>query len=262
MIGICKLCRNERELRKSHILPEFMYQNIYDDNPKRFYHLDVDLDNEDNSQSKIHQKGIRENLLCDDCEGKFSKYEDYAAETIYGKRKQNKAYITSQSKTADGLYSLYQYEGFSYKEFKVFLMSILWRLVISETYKTPDINPTIIERLRVALYDENPLDYDDFGCLVQVMQDTSGRTVGRLILQPYMTGGMKSDVLNILIDGFVYSFYLNSKDISDGQKSVFVKLDGSMQIIGRQLHTDKGLMERLKAAFTFFTNKTKNNLEI
>lgn len=255
MEGICKLCQNKRELRQSHILPEFMYQNIYDEDPKRFYYLNVDLEDETKSQSKIHQKGIREYLLCDECEGKFSKYEDYAAETIYGKRKQNKAYITHQSKTLDGLFSMYDYKGFSYKDFKIFLMSILWRLIISDTYTTPNIDPAITEKLRVALYDENPLDFDDFGCLIQVIQDTSGKTVGKLILQPYMTGGLKSDILNILVDGFVYSFYLNAKAISESQKSVFVKPDGTMQIIGRQIYTDQGLMNRLKAAYEFFAKR-------
>ena len=93
MIGTCRLCCQEKELRHSHILPEFMYQNLYDNSPKRFYTLNVDLENSDNSKRKIEQKGIREYLLCGDCEVQLSKYENYAAETIYAKNLGNKATI-------------------------------------------------------------------------------------------------------------------------------------------------------------------------
>ncbi|TCD17459.1 hypothetical protein EZ456_22855 [Pedobacter psychrodurus] len=259
MTGTCKLCLNESELKQSHIIPEFMYQNVYDENPKRFYSLNVVLDNDGQSSSKILQKGVRERLLCEECEGKFSKYEDYAAETIYAKRNRNKAYIAKSSVSADGIYFLYEYEGFSYKEFKIFLMSLLWRVIISESYHTPEIDAKFVEQLRTALHNENPLDYDDFGCLVQVLKDRTGQIVGKLILQPYMTGGVNSDVLNILIDGFVYSFYLQSKMIPESQKTPFLKQDGKMEIIGRLLEADRGLVDKLKAAFDFFTKKIKNN---
>ena len=89
MIGNCKLCGLERELKHSHILPEFMYQNLYDSSPKRFYKLQVDLDNSVNSKIKIEQKGVREYLLCGNCEVRLSKYENYAAETIYAKNLKN-----------------------------------------------------------------------------------------------------------------------------------------------------------------------------
>lgn len=101
MIGTCKLCCKEKDLRHSHILPEFMYQNLYDTSPKRFYILNVDLDNSANSKRKIEQKGIREYLLCGDCEVQLSKYENYAAEIIYAKNLGNKAIIKKANETPD-----------------------------------------------------------------------------------------------------------------------------------------------------------------
>ncbi len=78
MEGTCRLCQLPKNLRQSHILPEFMYQNVYDQDPKRFYTLKLDLEEMDRSSSRIQQKGIREYLLCDTCEGKLAKWEDYA----------------------------------------------------------------------------------------------------------------------------------------------------------------------------------------
>jgi hypothetical protein len=65
MTKTCKLCQQEKQLRRSHILPEFMYQNLYDEKPRRFHTLNVDLDDVSKSSNKIEQKGIREFLLCD-----------------------------------------------------------------------------------------------------------------------------------------------------------------------------------------------------
>ena len=252
MIGTCKLCCNKKELRHSHVIPEFMYQNVYDVSPKRFYTLNVDLDNFDNSKRRIEQKGIREYLLCSGCEVQLSKYENYAAETIYAKNLGNKATIKKASETPDKQYFTYEYEGFKYTDFKVFLLSLLWRVIISKSFNTSEIDEKIIERLRLAVYNEDPLEFDDFGCLLQVIKYKKGKIARGFILNPILTKNENSPILNILIDGLMYSFYLNSKQLPTDKKNLFLKKDGTMVILGRVLFTDKGLFERLKAAYDFF----------
>ena len=60
------------ELRQSHIIPEFMYQNLSNKEPRRYYKLSV----EDNKKHKeIKQKGIRERLLCGECEKRLNEFE-------------------------------------------------------------------------------------------------------------------------------------------------------------------------------------------
>lgn len=248
----CKLCNKEKELRNSHILPEFMYQNLYDPNPRRFYTLKVDLDDTQKSSKKFNQKGIRERLFCQDCESKLSKYENYAAETIYGKNKKNKSYIVKASETPNQQYFLYEYAGFSYKEFKIFLLSILYRVVISSSFYSPKVTDEIIEKLRIAIDSENPLDFDDFGCLLQIIKYKKSQIAGGFILDPFLTQNENSEILNILVDGFMYSFYFNSKDVSEDIKKNFLKKDGTMNIVGRIIFQDKGLFERIKKAYDFF----------
>lgn len=252
MIGKCKLCDKEKQLKNSHILPEFMYQNLYDSSPKRFYSLNVNLNDSDKSRKRIEQKGIREYLLCGDCEVQLSKYENYSAETFYAKNLKNKAYIKKANETLDQQYFTYEYAGFSYKEFKVFLLSILWRIIISNKFKTPQIDNRIVEKLKLAVRNQDPLDYDDFGCLVQVIKYKKGQLAKGFILDPFLTQNENSPILNILIDGFMYSFYLNSKQIRNETKDFFLRKDGTMTILGRVIFTDKSLLERIKSAFDFF----------
>lgn len=73
-IGKCRLCGASDRLQNSHVLPEFIYENLYD--PK---HRFLDLGSSNEKILKIQQKGLREKLLCGDCEMHLCKYESYAA---------------------------------------------------------------------------------------------------------------------------------------------------------------------------------------
>lgn len=257
MTQICRLCQLEKELRRSHILPEFMYQNLYDENPRRYHTLNVDLDNISNSSNKIEQRGIREFLLCDQCEGLISKYEKYAAETIYAKNNRNKTYIVNASKTDDGQYTIYDYEGFSYKEFKLFLLSILWRMLVSEKFTEIKGEEEILERLRIAILTEDPLQYDDFGCLVQVIRYNEEQLASKFILSPYLTRDADSLVINQLVDSFMYSFYFNSKNLPSTKKDYFLKEDGKMKIVGRIIFNDPYLLESVMKAYEYYDSLKK-----
>jgi hypothetical protein len=114
------------------------------------------------------------------------------------------------------------------------------------------------EKLRTAILSENPLDYDDLGCLLQIIKYKKSIIAEGFILDPFLTKNEQSDILNILVDGFMYSFYLNSKEIPQSIKDNFLKLDGTMNIIGRILFQDVGLFERIKKAYDYF-KKTKND---
>lgn len=63
VIGTCKLCKQKRKLCRSHIIPEFMYKEIYDDKHRA-------LKMQDTLQGKkgTVQKGYRSYILCGDCE--------------------------------------------------------------------------------------------------------------------------------------------------------------------------------------------------
>ena len=75
----CRLCQRERDLCKSHIIPEFLYKPLYD-----IHHRFNRIPEASNGKVTYEQKGIRERLLCSDCENQLSRYEKYAKEVLYG----------------------------------------------------------------------------------------------------------------------------------------------------------------------------------
>ena len=77
-MGKCKLCLEESEIKNSHIIPEYFYKPMYYSN-----HRFMQLSTEQEKTTTFKQKGIRENLLCNSCEQKFSVYEQYVSQLFF-----------------------------------------------------------------------------------------------------------------------------------------------------------------------------------
>jgi hypothetical protein len=69
MYSICRLCGNDAELCDSHIVPEFLYKPLYD-GKHRTLHARGDL-----TSKRLVQKGLRERLLCVECERRIGEIE-------------------------------------------------------------------------------------------------------------------------------------------------------------------------------------------
>jgi len=67
--GECRLCTRQRELCNSHIIPEFMWRPLYDKKSRA-----VALDGGSGTKRTL-QKGLREHMLCRDCEKILQKDE-------------------------------------------------------------------------------------------------------------------------------------------------------------------------------------------
>ncbi len=134
--GFCKLCQQERVLhKKSHIIPKFMFRPY--------------LINERNKLTPIHKvsKGIpllikgkeissqgyfERDILCLDCEAKFSKLETYYATIVHIDHPPPRISPRfSESKVSHNA-TLMKFENVDKVKFKLFLLSILWRCSISK----------------------------------------------------------------------------------------------------------------------------------
>jgi len=105
-MGICKLCLENKDLRESHIIPDFVGRWIKDTS------VTGKLRSTESINKRI-QDLIKAKLLCDDCESVFQKYEDYFAKNIF------KPFLNSYS------------PEFYYDENLIkFIVSISWRVLV------------------------------------------------------------------------------------------------------------------------------------
>lgn len=193
-------------------------------------------------------------MLCNKCEGLLNKFETYVAETIYAKNYQNKAYLEKENENIEKRTILYEFKSFEYSNFKLFLMSLLWRLIISSKFNTIDIGEHK-EIMRKAILNENPLKYYQYGCLIQIILYKKGNVAGGFIINPFSTKLNGVNYIHILIDGFMYSFIITDKNTLPDVKENLLKENGKMNILGRLIWDDKDLFIKVKKVYDYYNNE-------
>lgn len=228
----CRLCLENKKLSKSHIIPEFMYSGVYDEEPRRYYSV---KNEPGKTTSRIEQKGLREYLLCKKCEALLSKYEKYADENLYGKNFAAEATITNRSATTDGKHRIYDVSGLEYRKMKLFLDSILWRILISNTFRTPKTKSTILESLRLSLLHEKELNEDIFPCII-ITFFGPGQTefLKGYNYFPFDDDDTSTGILTIIIDGFEFNFFYD-RSLPESEIKGHLVQSGNMKILASSI---------------------------
>jgi len=229
---ICKLCKRARKLCRSHIVPEFFYKEIYDDKGRFFLR-------KAGKTGRQEQKGIREFLLCDECEGHLSKFEKYGREVIFGGeeisgRRVPRAVLLSE---------------LDYTKLKVFLNSILWRMSVASgpMWEHVRLGPHE-EKLREQILDGIPGNELDIPvlCTAPLFEN---QLLPDLILQPDFVRGHQGRYYRIVVGGYIFSFYVSApaSNWPEELREATLKEDGNWIILIKDIHEIEFLMKDLKS---------------
>lgn len=138
--GDCKLCKGRESLCNSHIIPEFMWKQIYDEN-SRAHAL-----NGGTGKKRTLQKGLREHLLCRTCEDILQKDETWFSNYWFQKQ--------PLPNPVEGQYV--ELNGFDFDPFFRFHLSILWRAAVATIDEFSAVNlGRYEEELRKLLHGES-----------------------------------------------------------------------------------------------------------
>lgn len=158
--GYCRLCLEETELRKSHVLSEFLYESTYEpldlERPKQGRMVKVPADTDE--KPRIMQKGLRERLLCARCEQYLNGIgEQYASKVL---KRMDETEISAGKR-----YTIVN--GVEYHPFKLFLMTQLWRAGVASDpfWKNVWLGPHE-ERLREMLLQADPGQPHEYACVI------------------------------------------------------------------------------------------------
>jgi len=213
----CHLCNNNTDLKKSHIIPEFVYKELYDEKHK--FHV---LSTLKQRHKPMEQKGIREKLLCGDCEQQLSVYEKYAREVLLGGTK-----ITIKN---DG--ALVKVSDIDYRKFKLFQLSILWRASISShpLFSRVNLGPHE-EKIKDMIYSNNPGKQFDYPCIMFGLFSEIG-SHKNFIDQPRKIHIDGQITYRFVFLGYMWSFYVSSHKSVKLINEVALNMNGEI-IIGR-----------------------------
>ncbi len=216
----CRLCLEDKPLCRSHIISEFNYRPMYDDE-----HRFRILSSEPRKKTQFKRKGLRERLLCRDCESLISKWEQYVRNILYGG--------TGFYGRDDGAY--HYVSGLDYGRVRLYYLSILWRMSIStlDMYKEVSLGPHE-ETIREMLLASDPGKPDQYGvvCIAPVID---GQMFDDWILQPTYAIVQSHRVYRIVIGGLLYLFFVSSHSVPRELKDAFVSETGDWVIVTRDV---------------------------
>ena len=119
----CRLCLKETTLlKKSHIIPDFMYQELYDEKHSFILTTNHEITKPDGKKSFRPTGEYEGNLLCQNCDNKIiGDLETYASKTLYGKGlPPEQAPVVINHKNQQGIQFSFV-KNIDYKKFKLFL---------------------------------------------------------------------------------------------------------------------------------------------
>ncbi len=213
--SICKLCGEEREIVRSHIIPEFMFKPLYDKKGRAHK-----ISSSKFPDSLFIQKGIREKLLCADCETKLSKWERYASQAIFHK-------IAQPEKYDDALI----FRGINYKIYKLFQLSLLWRASIArdQFFHNVSLGPHEVT-IRNMILEENPGETLQYCCMTVAPQGEES-SWSDLIMMPETgrIGGHK--IFWFVINGISWIFFVSNHTNNLPEQNCFLLKNGVLPIM-------------------------------
>lgn len=201
----CKLCLNEKELCDSHIIPEFLYEKLYDEKHRgREFTIEP-------YKTKFIQKGYREKLLCNNCETEISKLEKYFSD-IWKNRIPK---IIEQP--------LYILNNLEYSKFKLFHLSILWRASISsrKEFKQISLGPHE-EILRKLILNNDPGPDDKYNFFAKILVHNNF-VIQDLIQEPLHSKYEGRKVYVFIYGGCVWHYFVSNRPLKKSIEISFTK---------------------------------------
>jgi hypothetical protein len=224
----CALCRVDVPLRNSHIIPEFLYETLYD-GKHRFHRLSVSS----SQKYRMLQKGLREPLLCDGCEQHLSVFEGYARSALTD--------ISQVDWTTNG--DLLFLTGLDYAEFKLFQLSILWRAGVASLPEFRQVSLGPHEPLlRSMLLASDPGSSETYPCLMFALAHED-RMIHDLIAEPTWTRVDGHYAYRFVFGGLVWLYLVSGHGLPKFALGRHLTLDGRCEIRLQQLTEMKFLVD-------------------
>lgn len=216
----CRLCNLEKDLKRSHIIPEFIFKPLYD-SKHRFHKIVAD-------RGKVNtylQKGFREPLLCLGCEEILSKNEKYVAEIFSGKRE---ILLTN----VDGLVVA---KGIDYAKFKLFALSVLWRAGVSSDQFFREVMLGVHEvRIRKMLLNNCPGTVSEYPFLLTLVLHENELLSG-LIIEPERVKLAGHNAYRFVFSGLVWIFVVSSHMIPNILQDASINESGQFKLLPRKV---------------------------
>ncbi|RYY43828.1 MAG: hypothetical protein EOO06_19135 [Chitinophagaceae bacterium] len=223
----CRLCgKTAKLLKKSHVIPKFMYNGIHDELNRMIVANLNSLD----AKPKFQQSGYSDKyVLCAKCDNELiAKLERYVALVLFGGHSTEQLAFEN-AVGPDGIKSIF-IKNIDYSRFKLCLLSILWRAHISSNkfFKNVDLKENA-EPIRQMLLTNDPKDETEYKISIVAVRNHEGLL--RMVFDPAIVQIGNGYVAIFFINGIFYFIDLvPSSDFAVFQKH-FLTSSGTYEVM-------------------------------
>ncbi len=211
----CALCLKSAKLCKSHIISRFLLWQAFAESNSAVVKSVFPGEPSFKNQGDGHW----ERLLCWDCEQRFQTWETYARDILFDRPKR----IDVQSHLGIHI------TGIDYRKFKLFQMSLLWRISACRLpfYSRVRLGP-LEEELRQMLVDGDAGDPTTFGCTMVALTMQDG-TPACPVIEPVTATIRTFRRVHFYAGGFAWTFSVSRRP-NLSQTPYFLSREGEIFI--------------------------------
>jgi hypothetical protein len=195
--AVCKLCCKTAQLCRSHIIPNLALRPVFDETHRM---AEVSVFGKDREL----QSGRWEYMLCLDCEQRFSRWETYFARE-WSTADKIPARVTRETRIT--------ISGLDYSQFKLFHLSILWRLGAStlSDYRSVRLGSHQDQIGKMLLHDD-PGPPDRYPFWAHLLFHKDGRISTDIVVGPYAAKKNAVKVYVVVFGGCAWYYCVSSHD--------------------------------------------------
>ncbi|MDC5151092.1 hypothetical protein NRA15_11270 [Acinetobacter baumannii] len=214
-LEICKLCGEEKELQRSHVIGKAVFRKILKESVGN-YLIDISVNNQKITKSNDTWES---KLLCTDCETFFnSQYEKYSVNVLRKKEKGVRA--------IEGNHGIY-FRDVDQSRIILYLCSIYWRAAHSthKAYEGVRITDELSQYLAYVFKGKFNLNAKVFSARIRLITDESKTFTDdriKMIVSPYFRFKGKGFVFCMAYEGYFFELFFNASNFKERQQPGFL----------------------------------------
>jgi hypothetical protein len=236
-MALCKLCLQDRQLIRSHILPDSFNRDLRGDAATPPLMIS---NNPEKHPKRLPGGHYDEELVCLECEERFGLADDYAAKFFLGRFRTDGQTLAVE---ANGDAMAFQYQDVDYNLLKMFAISLLWRASATsiQFFERVTTGPHE-ERLRQMILANDPGVADEFSTFVtRWVSRPEHEAMAQTQLSPYRARLDGINEVKFLFAGAVMHVKVDKRPYPEPFPAFIIRPGSPLIVVARELEGSKDI---------------------